>query len=840
MGLQDFKITEGAISRYGVVSAPDRLIGDPQENKRVFDRLIRDVVKSMFNGLVDALLDTSAAGEIGAGVENVIGDNVQAILNSLKLMLDTKAPTADVTAALGLKADTSVTDTHVKDVEFDADTGKFRFVKQSGAVVEFDTALEKVATNWVYDAATQSLVLTLADGTTQRVSLSDFVTLTEFVSSGSIEFSVSGNTVTAAIKPGSVTDAMLDSALKTMLQDYVSAAGASEQSAAASAAAAAESARQAASSKSASERSAANAAESERQAALSEADAETYKLQAAESQRAAAQSESTAGTSATKAAASESNAAKSETNAGKSAEAAALSAEGAANSEKNAKASEQAAAGSAESAKDSETSAAGSASAAAGSASAAELSAAAAAGSENASAQSAQSAQAAQAAAEKARDEAQGIVGGDFVTETELNDAIAAIPKPESDVFYATYGVTTTAEIEAALQAGKAVYCRYGTFTAAFIRKNSGATRHVFGYQKSNQQGEYLCDGDEWSTAEVKFAPAGHANTHKTDGADEIRPGDIGAPTVEEMNAAIAAIPVPESAVFIANYGVTTCAELESAYQAGKVIVAVDKTNEELGYVYWYDSCTKYSATNWAFGSVSGWDDFTYPGSVTCINDVWALPQETKLWGSEVRVGGWAGASPVEITGEGITLYGFDDGGAKIYPTKIAAGTMTMANEETGALVGIAPNFLVLQQDNNNWAQLYQKDNRIAVFAKPTPDAPTGTETEHILATTADVEVAYDLANAKASTATYTVSVPASWSENSAGGYMQTVSVNGMLATDNPIADVILGADVDANALYIEAWSRVTRITTAANSITLYANGDAPETAFTIQLKAVR
>jgi hypothetical protein len=91
-----------------------------------------------------------------------------------------------------------------------------------------------------------------------------------------------------------------------------------------------------------------------------------------------------------------------------------------------------------------------------------------------------------------------------------------------------------------------------------------------------------------------------------------------------------------------------------------------------------------------------------------------------------------------------------------------------------------------------------------------------------------------------ASTATYSVSIDTSWSANSAGGYYKTVTVSGMLATDNPIADVILGSDVDANALYIEAWSRVTRITTAANSITLYANGDAPETAFTIQLKAVR
>lgn len=95
-------------------------------------------------------------------------------------------------------------------------------------------------------------------------------------------------------------------------------------------------------------------------------------------------------------------------------------------------------------------------------------------------------------------------------------------------------------------------------------------------------------------------------------------------------------------------------------------------------------------------------------------------------------------------------------------------------------------------------------------------------------------------ANTKATTATYSVSVDTVWNSYSAGGYYQTISVSGIKSSDNPIADVILGTDVDANALYIEAWSRVTRITTAANSITLYANGDAPETAFTIQLKVVR
>lgn len=87
----------------------------------------------------------------------------------------------------------------------------------------------------------------------------------------------------------------------------------------------------------------------------------------------------------------------------------------------------------------------------------------------------------------------------------------------------------------------------------------------------------------------------------------------------------------------------------------------------------------------------------------------------------------------------------------------------------------------------------------------------------------------------------FTVEVPVAWTEDAAnGGFTQTVSVSGILESDNPIADVVLGADVEANALYLAAWALVTRITTADGSIALYANGEAPETAFAIRLKAVR
>lgn len=86
----------------------------------------------------------------------------------------------------------------------------------------------------------------------------------------------------------------------------------------------------------------------------------------------------------------------------------------------------------------------------------------------------------------------------------------------------------------------------------------------------------------------------------------------------------------------------------------------------------------------------------------------------------------------------------------------------------------------------------------------------------------------------------FTVSVPVSWTENSAGGYMQTISVPGILSTDDPVADIMMGDNVDTNALYTAAWALITSIVTADGSITLYANGEAPTTAFTIQMKAVR
>lgn len=102
----------------------------------------------------------------------------------------------------------------------------------------------------------------------------------------------------------------------------------------------------------------------------------------------------------------------------------------------------------------------------------------------------------------------------------------------------------------------------------------------------------------------------------------------------------------------------------------------------------------------------------------------------------------------------------------------------------------------------------------------------------------------YDAANKQyvdSRVQTYVATVTTDWlADDANGGFTQTVAADGILSTDNPIADIVMGDDVAANELYAKAWSCITRIVTDDDMVTLYANGSAPTTAFTMQLKVVR
>ena len=108
----------------------------------------------------------------------------------------------------------------------------------------------------------------------------------------------------------------------------------------------------------------------------------------------------------------------------------------------------------------------------------------------------------------------------------------------DSDVFIATYGTTTSAEIEAAYQAGKAVYCRKDGVIARLVGVPA-PTAHWFEVSLYNQFFLWVCMSDSWVEQKYAYTPSSHASTHASGGSDPITPADIGAATMDEVNSAI-------------------------------------------------------------------------------------------------------------------------------------------------------------------------------------------------------------------------------------------------------------------------------------------------------------
>lgn len=97
----------------------------------------------------------------------------------------------------------------IVNVSLNENTGVFTFTKFDGTTFTINTALEEVVTNWRFDYASQSLVLTLSDGTTQSVDLSSLITQYEFVNTPTVTFVITDGKVQAYIAPNSITDQML-------------------------------------------------------------------------------------------------------------------------------------------------------------------------------------------------------------------------------------------------------------------------------------------------------------------------------------------------------------------------------------------------------------------------------------------------------------------------------------------------------------------------------------------------------------------------------------------------------------------------------------------------------
>ena len=217
--LNDRKITDWT---QPVSSLDDRPQMTASALKAAFDSNTNQL-KPAVNGMIDDLTGTTGAGNIGVeAIAGVTGTTVQAMLAALKALIDLCDTEDSVDDKLDLKADKTTTDKLIKTVSLDAETGVFTFTTDDGTQTTIDTMLEKIPVNCYLDG--QEFVLVLDDGTEQRADLSDFLTPTEFTDSSTIDFSVSGSTVTATIKNGSITLAMLESTVISTIQGYVTAA----------------------------------------------------------------------------------------------------------------------------------------------------------------------------------------------------------------------------------------------------------------------------------------------------------------------------------------------------------------------------------------------------------------------------------------------------------------------------------------------------------------------------------------------------------------------------------------------------------------------------------------
>lgn len=110
-----------------------------------------------------------------------------------------------------VKADMQVVNGMVADISVNDADGVITVTYKNGSTKTYDTNIEKIATNFEYSYELQRLVLTLSDGSKQYVDMSALITQYEFKDSTTIAFSVdSTGKISASIKNGSITDAMLE------------------------------------------------------------------------------------------------------------------------------------------------------------------------------------------------------------------------------------------------------------------------------------------------------------------------------------------------------------------------------------------------------------------------------------------------------------------------------------------------------------------------------------------------------------------------------------------------------------------------------------------------------
>ena len=93
---------------------------------------------------------------------------------------------------------------YIKSISYESGSGVFTIVKEDGSSTILDLAIEKVVANFVYDEESKSLILTLADGTTQVVPMTAFIDDYRGSEGSEVTVSISNDNVISAVLSNSI------------------------------------------------------------------------------------------------------------------------------------------------------------------------------------------------------------------------------------------------------------------------------------------------------------------------------------------------------------------------------------------------------------------------------------------------------------------------------------------------------------------------------------------------------------------------------------------------------------------------------------------------------------
>ena len=210
-------------------------------------------------------------------------------------------------------------------------------------------------------------------------------------------------------------------------------------------------------------------------------------------------------------------------------------------------------------------------------------------------------------------------------------------------VFRAVHGTTTSAQIEAAYQANKAIYCVYSD-RVYWMTYRSSSTNHQFVSWYSSTRYSISCSSNTWSDSISSTSYAPLASPALT-GTPTAPTATAGTNTTQIATTAFVTTAVSSaSEIFKATYGTTTFAELQTAVDAGKLAIVKyegSTTGEYLHAIFGAYTESNGSYTGCYFCGISKSNSTTYPPQVTKIKltsaDVWStetykvVTSDTKL-----------------------------------------------------------------------------------------------------------------------------------------------------------------------------------------------------------------